>query len=101
MQPTPEPDEMREAALDFKALTEAAQRRFFEMMQERHTKGEEKYGPIKFMEVNTLEEAMEEVVDLANYALYTFVKLFILNAQQTRIVGQIPDMLGPGSFMKG
>lgn len=99
MQPTPEPTEAQQAALDFAQLTREASAHFFASMTERHEMGEKKYGPIKFMEVNTLEEAMEEVVDLANYAMYTYLKLWVLNAQQQKMVKDAPDMLGPGSFM--
>lgn len=94
-------NEAREAAVDFDALVRQATNAFFDMMQERHNKGQEKYGPIKFMDVNTLIEAMEEVVDLANYALYTFIKLWILNMQVQKLQVDTPDLIGPQSFMKG
>lgn len=46
---------------------------------ERHAVvGKEEYGQFKFLEVDTLEMAIEEVLDLANYARYTYVKLRIL-----------------------
>lgn len=94
-------DAAREAAVDFNELTHQATNAFFDMMQERHNKGQEKYGPVKFMDVNTLVEAMEEVVDLANYALYTFVKLWVLNRQVQKLQVDTPDLIGPQSFMKG
>lgn len=93
-------DEANEAAVNFQQLTNEASNIFFGQMQTRHIMGEEKYGPIKFMEVNTLVEAMEEVIDLANYALYTFMKLYVLNEQMKKVVGDAPDMLGAQSFMK-
>lgn len=91
----------QEAVKDFTQMAQEATGAFFEMMHERHEMGQEKYGPIKFMNVNTLEEAMEEVVDLGNYALYTFMKLYVLNLQLQKILpqeGQEP--LGAASFMK-
>lgn len=88
------------AALDFQRMANEASAAFFEMMRNRHEEGEKEYGPVKFMEVNTLIEAMEEVVDMANYAMYSFIKLWILNAQMQRLVGQTPEMIGPNSFMK-
>jgi hypothetical protein len=94
-------DEANEAVLDFTELTQDASRQFFEQMQERHLMGEAKYGPIKYMEVNTLEEAMEEVVDLANYAMYTYLKLFVLNQQLQKLLpkeGHEP--LGVQSFIR-
>lgn len=54
---------------------------FDRMCQERHLMGAKKYGPVKFLRVDSLEEAAEEVVDLANYARYTFIKLRLLQAQ--------------------
>lgn len=84
---------------DFDQLVVEAQQAFFDTMQLRHEAGQEKYGPIKFMDVNTLNEAMEEVVDLANYAMYTFIKLFVLNQQLQRVVGDQPVVLGSASFI--
>lgn len=46
--------------------------------RERHAMGEQKYGPVKFMEVNAYEEAMFELVDLANYARYCFIKMALM-----------------------
>jgi hypothetical protein len=40
--------------------------------------GAEKYGPAKFLAVDTLQEAMDEVLDLANYARMTYIKLYLL-----------------------
>lgn len=57
---------------------------FWEMVQARHELGEKKYGPGKFLVVDTLEEAVQEVVDLANYACYTFVKLRLLQERLGR-----------------
>jgi hypothetical protein len=45
---------------------------------ERHEMGEEKYGAFKWLGVDTLEEAMQEVLDLGNYARYTYMKLALL-----------------------
>lgn len=60
--------------------------------QMRHIMGEEKYGPVKFMTVNSIEEAMAEIVDLANYARYTYIKLALLasSAPVESLVGHTP-----------
>lgn len=66
---------------DIKATVEAIQKaseKFDQMCAERHEMGEQEYGPVAFLENDTLQMAMEEVVDLANYARYTFVKLELL-----------------------
>lgn len=52
---------------------------FTQARQERHDMGAHKYGPGKFLTVNTLEEAAFELIDLANYAEYSFVRLMLLN----------------------
>lgn len=94
-------DDAQKAATDFRQLTREATELFFTMMQTRHEMGEQKYGAIKFMEVNTLEEAMEEVVDLANYAMYTFMKLYVLNTQLQKLLPEEGhEPLGAASFMK-
>lgn len=48
------------------------------LCQERHTMGAEKYGAGSFVGVDTLEMAIHEVLDLANYARYTFIRLRLL-----------------------
>lgn len=58
--------------------------------QARHEMGEEKYGPVKFMTVNSIEEAMAEIVDLANYARYTYIKLALLTAS-----APVESLIGP------
>jgi hypothetical protein len=64
--------------------------------------GAEKYGPVKFLEVDSLEMAMEEVIDLGNYARYTFIKLYLLQkALSKQLDKQQPDMLGRTAFQKG
>jgi hypothetical protein len=62
-------------------------REFDDACQERHEAGAEQYGAGKFLIVDTLEEAMFEVVDLANYARYTYIKLKLL---QHAIATQVP-----------
>jgi hypothetical protein len=52
--------------------------------------GEQKYGPIKFLSVDTLEEAMQEVLDLANYARMTYIKLYILQQGMPKVTSGAP-----------
>lgn len=87
------------AAQEFTQMTQKASATFFQMMQQRHEAGEAKYGPISFMEKNTLVEAMEEVVDLANYAMYTFMKLYVLDWSLKKITEGIDaPTLGADTF---
>lgn len=71
---------------------------FDQMCQDRHDRGAEKYGSLKFMEKNTLDEAMEEVVDLANYARYTFIKLYLLAEQMDAKMAEESPNVGPQAF---
>jgi hypothetical protein len=70
---------------------------FDELCQRRHEMGEQKYGPVKFMTVNSIQEAMAEVLDLGNYARYTFIKLWLLNDALSEMVPE--ETLGANSFM--
>jgi len=40
--------------------------------------GEKKYGPGTWLGVDNLEMAIEEIIDLANYARFAFIKLRML-----------------------
>jgi hypothetical protein len=71
------PDIIVELSLEFDEATMA-----------RHRMGAEKYGPGKFLTVDTLQEALDEVVDLANYARYTYIRLRLL---QEAIMLALPD----------
>jgi hypothetical protein len=54
--------------------------------EERHLVGAEKYGPGNFLIVDTMEEALDEIVDLANYARYTFIKLRLLQERIREVI---------------
>lgn len=43
--------------------------------QQRHNEGATKYGPFAFMGKDMMQEAMDEVLDLSNYARYCYIKL--------------------------
>jgi hypothetical protein len=82
---------------------------FSRLAQQRHDMGAEKYGPVKFMEVDSLNEAAEELVDFANYARYTFIKIRLLQAYLAEQSSTLPEgfddkvegLLGRDSFKKG
>jgi hypothetical protein len=61
---------------------------FDQLCQQRHDKGREKYGTFTFIQMPTIEMAMGEVIDLANYARYTFIKLYLLQQQIEEIQQQ-------------
>jgi len=87
----PESDERQaldpEESVDFAAFITSLSEEFDEQCTARHKHGAEKYGAGKFLTVDTLEEAMQEIVDLANYARYTYIRLRLL---QESILGAVP-----------
>jgi len=62
-------------------LVDEAGVEFDELCRHRMELGREKYGPGKFLTVDTLEEALFELADLANYAKMTFMRIRLLQAQ--------------------
>jgi hypothetical protein len=48
--------------------------------------GEEKYGTGTWLGIDTLEHAMDEIVDLGNYARFTFIKLRFLQEKIHTII---------------
>lgn len=74
---------------------------FVAMCQQRHEMGAEKYGPVNFLRVDSLQMAIEEVVDLANYAMYTFIKLRILQGKWQASAGgdDVTIVLGRQGFI--
>lgn len=97
----PEPTaEEKAAAAELTARIHQYTADFFALTQSRHEMGSLKYGPVKFAEANTLVEAMEEVADLANYAMYTYIKLRLMNEAIDKMTQDGVDVLGPQAFMK-
>jgi hypothetical protein len=90
---------------DFAKLIEALNTEFNVATQVRHDMGSEKYGPVKFMEVDSLQEAYEELVDFANYARYTAIKVRLLQQylaeQEVPGIDKVEGLLGKDSFKKG
>jgi hypothetical protein len=62
-------------------LLRAADAEFDTRSAERLALGAEKYGAFKFLSVDTLEEAMQEILDLGNYARMTYIKLRLLKEE--------------------
>src|SRR3954466_7403325 len=67
----------------------------------RHQDGAEKYGPLKFLTADTLQEAYEEVLDLINYARYTAVKIKLLqqSVAQQAAAAEGSQTTGAGTFV--
>lgn len=74
---------------------------FDSLCQERHEMGAEKYGNLNFMETDTIEMAIEEIADMANYLRYTYIKLRMLQDFVVKKVEEEPTpMLGVEGWKK-
>jgi hypothetical protein len=71
---------------------QAANQAFDEGCQRRHEVGQKKYGELTFLDNDTVAMAMEEVLDLANYARYTYIKLFLLQQAVANALEEEPDV---------
>ena len=71
-------------------MVEAADADFFRRQHERLEKGKEKYGEFKFFTVDTLEEAMQECLDGANYFRFMYIKLYLLQQSVNKIKQEEP-----------
>jgi len=69
-------------------ILKEAEALFERMTHDRHAMGREKYGVLTFLEMPTLEMALEELADLANYARYTFVKVALLRDRIKQFQGK-------------
>lgn len=77
-------------SFDLVALLAEADQDFVARSAQRMEMGAEKYGPIKFLSVDTFEEAMQELLDLNNYTRMLYIKLYLLRASTTKIVQKHP-----------
>jgi hypothetical protein len=75
------------AVAEFANIIVDISKEFDEECDSRHRKGGLKYGPGKFLTVDTIQEALNEIIDLSNYARYTYIKLRLL---QESIMQQLP-----------
>lgn len=73
---------------------------FDAMCQERHEMGAKKYGPVRFLEIDSIQAALEEIADLANYARYTFIKLSMIRDMLDNSLPEDPDKLGDDGFRR-
>jgi hypothetical protein len=64
--------------MSFDEVIQGLSDEFDEVTRERHARGAEHYGPVKFLEVDTVQMALEELADFANYARYLYIKLRLL-----------------------
>ncbi len=79
------------------ATLQTASEAFDELCKSQWEKGRREYGDFSFLKVNTLEFALEELADLANYARMTFIKVHLLKEALAAKVAEAPQM-GAKSF---
>jgi len=80
------------SASEFQQLLQEADAEFIQLSAERMEIGAQKYGPLKFLTIDTLTEAMAEVLDLSNYARMTYIKLYLLRAQLNKVLEAHPQV---------
>lgn len=73
--------------------------RFSQACQDKHTLGEQKYGPGTWVGVDTLAMMQDEIVDMANYARFSWIRLEIIR-QMMDASGEVAEPL-PGTEMLG
>jgi len=95
-----------DALSQIQQLLAAADQEFRDQCQARLEKGEVQYGSTAFLSVDTLDEAMAEVIDLCNYGRFTYIKLYMLRQALARITAKHPATDAQGfvsmkEFMQG
>jgi hypothetical protein len=69
---------MSDDAENFIKLLQALTVEFEELRQSRHDMGQDKYGPFSFLDRDTAKDIGEEIVDAANYLLYLYIKIRLI-----------------------
>lgn len=77
-------------ASEFQKLLTEADQAFFVRAQERMQAGEKTYGSFKYLDADTVEEAMQEVLDMSNYMRMTYIKLAVLKAHIAKLAAESP-----------
>lgn len=66
---------------ELKMYIQALSDEFDKRCQARHEMGEEKYGAGTWLGIDSVEMAIEELIDLANYTRFAFIKYRLIQAQ--------------------
>jgi len=90
---------------DLAQVLRAAEVEFDQLLKSRTEAGAQEYGQFAFLERKTLDEAIEEVADLINWARFTGIKLIVLRDTirqiQAQAVSDGPDGFVPTSKLYG
>lgn len=68
---------------------------FDEMCQQRHDEGKVEYGALTWLENDVVRMMLEEMIDIANYCRFQFIKLLLMKGE---LDSQVPE-LGAGAFI--
>lgn len=82
-------------ASELRALTEKANHQLDRELLRKGEVGAQKYGEWAFLQNATLDMAMDEIVDLMNYARFTYNKLYIMN-EMLKARAQEPNIVQEG-----
>ncbi len=79
------------------ATLQTASEAFDNLCKTQWEKGRREYDDFNFLKVNTLEFALEELADLANYARMTFIKVWLIKEALASQLAESPQV-GAKSF---
>lgn len=82
-------------------LVEEANSEFEIACRDRHEMGAEKYGEDTFLDKDTLQMAMDEMADMANYLRYSYIKLYLMRKGIMDWSGDEVGMALPGKELMG
>lgn len=82
-------------------IIEEANAAFEEECIRRHEMGAEKYGEGTYLDKDTIKMAMDELIDFANYARYSYIKLFLMRQNIMNWAGNGVGVPLPGNELMG
>lgn len=95
----PEAVSNKELTPDQWASVHEADTMFDMMCKQRYEDGVPKYGEYTFLDAPTLSMALEEIVDLANYARFSFIKIYLLMQNIGKAQARDLANANPGGFV--
>lgn len=75
----------------FAAFITSLSDEFDERVNARHALGAEMHQPGEFLTINTMEEALNQLADFANYTRYTFIQMRLLQESLAADAQAVPD----------
>jgi MoxR-like ATPase len=91
-------DPVSEESAKFVRTLQELATEFEDLRQSRHEMGAEKYGHFSFLERDTIKDILEELADAANYLMYFYIKLRLIESNVDRVTPEMTDELGVKGF---